>query len=113
MAVDGYAEDRFVVLYDEFNEGTWDTDFYAAALAGPARRRECQARRRPRRLAGRNGPRSARGPFDAAVMTGHAFQCLLTDDEILETLVEVRRRLAPTGRFLFETRNPARKAWLD
>lgn len=53
------------------------------------------------------------GPFDAAVMTGHAVQCLLTDDEILETLVEVRRRLAPTGRFLFETRNPARKAWLD
>lgn len=52
------------------------------------------------------------GPFDAAVMTGHAFQCLLTDEEILETLTEVRRRLAPGGRFLFETRNPARRAWL-
>lgn len=50
--------------------------------------------------------------FDAAVMTGHAFQCLITDEEILDTLVQVRRRLTAGGRFLFETRNPAREAWL-
>lgn len=53
------------------------------------------------------------GPFDAAVMTGHAFQCLLTQDEILETLQAVRSRLAPGGTFYFETRNPAARAWLD
>lgn len=52
------------------------------------------------------------GPFDAAVMTGHAFQCLLTGAEILETLEAVRSRLAPGGTFYFETRNPAAKAWL-
>ena len=52
------------------------------------------------------------GPFDAAVMTGHAFQCLLTRAEILETLQAVRSRLAPGGTFYFETRNPAAKAWL-
>ena len=53
------------------------------------------------------------GPFDAALMTGHAFQCLLTRDEILETLTEVHSRLVPGGRFYFETRNPAAKAWLE
>ena len=52
------------------------------------------------------------GPFDAAVMTGHAFQCLLTRADILETLQAVRSRLAPGGTFYFETRNPAAKAWL-
>jgi ubiquinone/menaquinone biosynthesis C-methylase UbiE len=51
-------------------------------------------------------------PFNAAVMTGHAFQCLLTDEEILGTLVAVKKRLLPGGRFMFESRNPARKAWL-
>lgn len=53
------------------------------------------------------------GPFDAAVMTGHAFQCLLTETEILSTLQAVSSRLAPGGTFLFESRNPAVKAWLE
>ena len=53
------------------------------------------------------------GPFDAAVMTGHAFQCLLTTAEILETLTAVRSRLAAGGRFCFETRNPAVEAWRE
>ncbi|MDK1360251.1 class I SAM-dependent methyltransferase [Arthrobacter sp. zg-Y1219] len=53
------------------------------------------------------------GAFDAAVMTGHAFQCLLTESEILETLKAVRSRLAPGGTFYFETRNPSAKAWLE
>ena len=53
------------------------------------------------------------GPYDAAVMTGHAFQCLLTHAEILETLQAVRARLAPGGTFYFESRNPAAKAWLE
>lgn len=52
------------------------------------------------------------GPFDLAFMTGHAFQCLLTDDDIRETLTAVRSRLAPGGRFWFESRNPVAKAWL-
>ncbi|WP_423369196.1 class I SAM-dependent methyltransferase [Burkholderia sp. LMG 32019] len=50
-------------------------------------------------------------PFDAVVMTGHAFQCLLTDDEIDATLHDVRRVLADSGRFLFDTRNPRVTPW--
>lgn len=53
------------------------------------------------------------GPFDAALMTGHAFQCLLTRAEILETLTSIRSRLSPGGTFYFETRNPTVKAWLE
>ncbi|WP_321819273.1 MULTISPECIES: class I SAM-dependent methyltransferase [unclassified Burkholderia] len=51
-------------------------------------------------------------PFDAVVMTGHAFQCLLTDAEIDATLCGARRVLADGGRFLFETRNPRVEPWL-
>ncbi|WP_423395042.1 class I SAM-dependent methyltransferase [Burkholderia sp. LMG 21824] len=49
--------------------------------------------------------------FDAVVMTGHAFQCLLTDDDIDATLRRVRHVLADGGRFLFDTRNPRVEPW--
>jgi SAM-dependent methyltransferase len=49
--------------------------------------------------------------FEFAVMTGHAFQVLVTDDEILGTLEAVRRALEPGGRFGFETRNPTVREW--
>jgi SAM-dependent methyltransferase len=51
------------------------------------------------------------GAFDAAVMTGHAFQELLTDRETAAALAAVRRALVPGGVFAFETRNPAARAW--
>ena len=53
------------------------------------------------------------GPFDAAVMTGHAFQCLLTPEEILANLTAIRSGLVPGGCFYFETRNPEARAWLE
>lgn len=49
--------------------------------------------------------------FDFVVMTGHAFQVLLTDEEVHKTLASVRRALTDDGRFAFETRNPAARAW--
>ena len=49
--------------------------------------------------------------FDLAVMTGHAFQCLLTDADVLTTLRGVRDALKPGGRFVFETRNPLAREW--
>lgn len=45
--------------------------------------------------------------FDLIIMTGHAFQVLLSDVDILATFATVRRHLAPGGRFVFESRNPA------
>ncbi len=49
--------------------------------------------------------------FDLVVMTGHAFQVLVEDDEIREALSAVRDVLTGPGRFAFETRNPAHRAW--
>ncbi len=52
------------------------------------------------------------GPaFDLVVMTGHAFQALVTDAEIAVTLDGIHAALRPGGRFSFETRNPAARAW--
>lgn len=49
--------------------------------------------------------------FDLAVMTGHAFQTLVGDAELEAALAMLRRTLVPGGRFAFETRNPAARAW--
>lgn len=62
-------------------------------------------------LAGDSTHAAALPPFDAVVMTGHAFQCLLTDDDIDATLRDVRGALTEHGRFLFETRNPQVAPW--
>ncbi|ONI89086.1 SAM-dependent methyltransferase [Saccharothrix sp. ALI-22-I] len=51
------------------------------------------------------------GEFDLVVMTGHVFQVFLTDDEVRAQFAAVRRALKAGGRFAFETRNPAVKAW--
>ncbi|MGW2395712.1 class I SAM-dependent methyltransferase [Kitasatospora sp. NPDC001664] len=49
--------------------------------------------------------------FDLATMTGHAFQCLVTDQEVTASLAAVRTALRPGGRFVFETRHPRARAW--
>jgi SAM-dependent methyltransferase len=51
--------------------------------------------------------------FDLATMTGHAFQCLLTDDDLRASLAAIRVALHPGGRFAFETRHPQARAWQD
>ena len=48
---------------------------------------------------------------DLAVMTGNVAQVFLTDDEWSATVTGVRAALKPGGRFVFETRDPARRAW--
>jgi SAM-dependent methyltransferase len=49
--------------------------------------------------------------FDLIIMTGHAFQVLVTDEELRAALAAVRTGLAGGGRFVFETRNPLARAW--
>lgn len=44
--------------------------------------------------------------FDLIIMTGHAFQVLLDDTDILATFAVMRSHLKSTGRVVFESRNP-------
>lgn len=53
------------------------------------------------------------GEFDLAVMTGHAFQCLVADGELRASLAAIHAALRAGGRFAFETRHPQARAWLD
>ena len=52
-----------------------------------------------------------RGEFDLVVMTGHAFQVLVEDEQLRESLASIRRALTQNGRFVFETRNPLARGW--
>jgi SAM-dependent methyltransferase len=49
--------------------------------------------------------------FALIYMTGHAFQALLSDHDAVGVLRAAARHLAPDGRFVFETREPSRRAW--
>lgn len=49
--------------------------------------------------------------FDLVVMTGHAFQEFVADDELRTALAAIRVALTEGGRFAFETRNPLARAW--
>lgn len=51
--------------------------------------------------------------FDLIVMTGHAFQCLLTDADQQALLATIAHHLAPQGRFIFDSRNPALAEWRE
>lgn len=45
--------------------------------------------------------------FDLIIMTGHAFQVLLDDADVLATFSVMRKHLKPDGIAVFESRNPA------
>jgi SAM-dependent methyltransferase len=49
---------------------------------------------------------------DLAIMTGNVAQVFVTDDEWSATLDGARAALRPGARLVFETRDPARQAWL-
>jgi len=49
--------------------------------------------------------------FDLVVMTGHAFQVFVDDADLRASLTAIRSALADSGRFAFETRNPAVREW--
>ena len=50
---------------------------------------------------------------DLATMTGNAAQAVIDPDDWIQTLRGVHAALKPGGRFVFETRDPARRAWRD
>lgn len=50
---------------------------------------------------------------DVATMTGNVAQVFLDDADWLAALAGIRKALAPSGRLVFEVRDPARRAWED
>ena len=49
--------------------------------------------------------------FDLITLTGHAFQCFLTEDDRAALAATLATHLAPDGLFLFDSRNPACREW--
>ena len=49
--------------------------------------------------------------FELAVMSGHAFQFLVSDEDVRESLAGITRALVDGGRFVFDMRNPVARAW--
>lgn len=49
---------------------------------------------------------------DLVLMTANVAQVFVSDDDWSQTIRAIHQRLKPDGRFVFESRNPARKAWL-
>ena len=48
--------------------------------------------------------------FDLVLLTGHAYQVFLSDEDQQAVLSTIAEHLAPGGRFVFDTRNPAARA---
>ena len=51
--------------------------------------------------------------FDLVLLTGHAFQCFLTAVDQLAVLHTIAAHLAPMGQFIFDSRNPNAREWLE
>ena len=49
--------------------------------------------------------------FDLIVITGHAFQAIIDDEQIRASLAAIQSALTAEGRFIVETRNPTVRAW--
>lgn len=49
--------------------------------------------------------------MDAAIMTGNVAQVFVTDEEWVTTLRDAHAALRPGGHLVFETRDPAKRAW--
>ncbi len=79
----------------------------------PARGMIDQARKRPdiEWIHGELDSSTFSQEFELAVMTGHAFQVLIEDEEIVNALTGIKSLLNENGRFAFETRNPLARAW--
>lgn len=51
--------------------------------------------------------------FDLVLLTGHAFQVFLSDADRKAVLRTIAEHLTPDGRFIFDTRNPHCREWLE
>lgn len=51
--------------------------------------------------------------FDLIVLTGHAFQVFLSDDDQRVVSATIAAHLKPGGQFIFDSRNPVCREWLE
>jgi SAM-dependent methyltransferase len=51
--------------------------------------------------------------FDLILLTGHAFQVFLSDEDQKAVLATIAAHLAPGGRFIFDSRNPLAEEWRE
>ncbi len=51
--------------------------------------------------------------FDLIVLTGHAFQVFLGESDQRAVAATIAHHLAPQGRFIFDSRNPAAEEWRE
>ena len=123
--------DAYAALADEFSAQTvldigCGTGTFACLLAGrgveviavdPAAASLDVARRKPAadRVRWLHGDATTLPPLkvDLATMTGNVAQVFLTGEEWAATLAAVRETLRPGGRLVFESRDPAKQAWLE
>ncbi|ASN38406.1 SAM-dependent methyltransferase [Arthrobacter sp. 7749] len=49
--------------------------------------------------------------FDTVLMTSHVAQAIVDEDEWTRTLANIKRVLVPGGRLVFDSRDPAARAW--
>jgi len=49
--------------------------------------------------------------FDLIVLTGHAFQVFLNEPDQRSVLATIAAHLTPSGRFIFDSRNPGKESW--
>ena len=85
----------------------------AAASLAVARRKPGADRVRWLHGAATALPGLAAPQSDLATMTGNVAQVFVTGQEWAATLAAIRQALRPGGRLVFESRDPARQAWLE
>ena len=121
--------DHYVAMVDEFGARSvldvgCGTGVFACALAvkgidvigvDPAAASLDVARRKPgadrvRWILGDATTVGALG-VDLVTMTGNVAQVFVHDDDWLANLADIRAALRPTGRLVFEVRDPARRDW--
>ncbi len=51
--------------------------------------------------------------FDLVMLTGHAFQCFLSDADQRALCETIAVHLPPGGTFIFDSRNPAKEEWRE
>lgn len=123
--------DHYIAIADEFGVGSvldigCGTGTFACLLAGrgfevvgvdPAAASLDVARAKPGadRVRWLHGDASSLPPLqmDLATMTANVAQVFLTDEDWATTLTGIHDAVRPGGHLVFETRDPARKAWLD